>query len=254
MPNNKVDTFQFFVEPFEDDYTGRLSWGTLGKHILACAEKHAAARHFDRINHDGHRCLWVLSRIAFEMKFWPKLGETYNISTWVRNYYRYFTDRCFDIRDAQGNVIGYVFTIWAMIDEVTRKPIMLQTLFNQTFDPFIESERICDVSPFSRIRIDCKETHFTRQAYYSDIDENDHVNSIRYIEYILDTFPKEIFKDHQVTHLEMAYSSESYAGDELSFYKEEIFSGTFHVVVKNKQQSDATVCGCALKFQPISTE
>lgn len=250
MTNSKIDTFQFTVEPFEDDFTGRLSWGALGKHILACAEKHAAARHFDRISHNGHRCLWVLSRISFEMKSWPRLGEKYSISTWVRNCYRYFTDRCFEIRDEQENVIGHVFTIWAMIDEATRKPQMLQTLFDKTFDPYIESERPCEVQPFSRIRIQNETPHSARKTYYSDIDENDHVNSIRYIEFILDTFPKEIYNDKQVAHLEMAYNSESHAGDELLFYKEENVSpDSFHFVIKSKQQNNTTICSCALSFK-----
>ena len=91
----KVDSFTYTVEPFDDDFTGRLSWAVLGKHVLACAENHAGARGFDRLEKDGHRYLWVLSRIVFEMDEWPRRGERYTISTWIRQYYRYFTDPLF---------------------------------------------------------------------------------------------------------------------------------------------------------------
>ena len=56
----KADSFHFRVNPFEDDFTGRLSWSVLGKHVLACAENHAAARGFDRLTLNGRRFLWVL--------------------------------------------------------------------------------------------------------------------------------------------------------------------------------------------------
>jgi len=253
MTANKVDTFHFTVEPFEDDFMGRLSWNTLGKHVLSCADKHATARHFNRIEHNGHRCLWVLSRIVFEMDSWPRLGDDYSISTWVVNYYRYFTNRCFDIRDAEDKVIGRVFTIWAMIDEETRKPQMLNTLFDKTFDPYIEKERPCEVQPLSRIRIQGDTPHFSRRTYYSDIDENNHVNSIRYIEFILDTFPKETFRNQSVKRLELAYNSESYAEEDLDFYREAVTKDTFHIIIKNKSQHNATVCGCAITFQPTAS-
>ena len=113
MTCEKVDTFKYVVEPFDDDFTGRLSWNVLGKHVLACAERHAGARGFDRLTLDGHqRFLWVLSRMVFEMDEWPRLGDSYTISTWVRRCYRYFTDRYFDIANDEGHekekIIKYI--------------------------------------------------------------------------------------------------------------------------------------------------
>lgn len=258
MPEGqKVDSFKFTVQPFDDDYTGRLSWSVLGKHVLACAENHAGARGFDRLTLNGHRFLWVLSRMSFDMISWPKLGEEYTISTWICRYYRYFTDRCFDIRDAKGNIIGYVFTIWAMIDETTRKPQVLEELFGHTFDPYIETERYCSIQPFSRIRLDNSFCLHNRPTYYSDIDENNHVNSIRYIEFILDTFPKELFSTHQVGHLEIAYNSESYCGDQLGILVKEVATDKYNIVVKKNlddernQQTGETVCHCAVTFEPM---
>ncbi len=260
MQGKKVDSFNFTVQPFDDDYTGRLSWSVFGKHVLACAEKHAGARGFDRLTLNGHRFLWVLSRMVFEMDTWPKLGEEYTISTWIRRYYRYFTDRCFDIRNSEGTVIGHVFTIWAMIDETTRKPQVLEELFGHTFDPYIETERPCNVQPFSRVRVEDSYSLHKRSTYYSDIDENNHVNSIRYIEFILDTFPKQKFSTHQVGRLEIAYNSESYCGDCLSLLVKEAETEKYHIVVKKNvsdetpKKADETVCHCSVTFTPITKQ
>lgn len=259
MTEQKVDTFTYVVEPFDDDFTGRLSWNVLGKHVLACAERHAGTRGFDRLMQDGHRFLWVLSRMIFEIDRWPRLGETYSISTWVRRYYRYFTDRCFDIRDAEGRVIGRVFTIWAMINETTRKPQPLTELFGHTFDPYLETVRPCKMQPLSHIRVDADIPATTRRAYYSDIDENNHVNSIRYIELILDTFPQTFFASHEVRRLEIAYNTESYSGDSLSFYSQAVTPNDSFVIIKKNvglatSAEGETICHCAVTFAPINPE
>lgn len=67
---------------------------------------------------------------------------------------------------------------------------------------------------------------------YSDIDINGHVNSIKYIEHILDLFPIEVFKEKRVKRFEMAYVAESYYGDTLSFYREEVGEGEYDIEVR----------------------
>ena len=252
----KADSFHFRVNPFEDDFTGRLSWSVLGKHVLACAENHAAARGFDRLTLNGRRFLWVLSRMAFEMQEWPHRGEEYVITTWVRSYYRYFTDRCFDICRSDGKLLGRVFTIWAMIDEESRKPQVLEGLFGNRFDPYIDTERPCISQPFSRIRMREEAAPCCRRTtYFSDIDENNHVNSIRYIEFLLDTFPKPLLESRDVSRLEIAYHSESYCGDCLSFYAQgDAGDGPVQMQVRKNAGADPaqgeTVCHALISFAP----
>lgn len=35
--NNKIGTYNFVAEPFHVDFTGRLTLGVLGNHLLNCA-------------------------------------------------------------------------------------------------------------------------------------------------------------------------------------------------------------------------
>ena len=77
-----------------------------------------------------------------------------------------------------------------------------------------------------------KEPVATYVTKYSDIDINGHVNSIKYIEHILDLFPIETFKQKKVRRFEMAYVAESYYGDLLSFYLDTADEKEYHVEVK----------------------
>ena len=80
----------------------------------------------------------------------------------------------------------------------------------------------------------------TLTAKYSDIDINGHVNSIKYIEHILDLFPIEFFKEKRIKRFEMAYVAESYYGDILSFYREEVEEKEYDIEVK-KNGTDVVV-------------
>ena len=46
MDDNKIGTYKFVAEPFHVDFTGRLTMGVLGNHLLNCAGFHAAERGF----------------------------------------------------------------------------------------------------------------------------------------------------------------------------------------------------------------
>ena len=65
--NNKIGTYKFVAEPFHVDFTGRLTMGVLGNHLLNCAGFHASDRGFGiaTLNEDNYT--WVLSRLAVEL-------------------------------------------------------------------------------------------------------------------------------------------------------------------------------------------
>ena len=46
MNENKIGTYSFIAEPFHVDFTGRLTLGVLGNHLLNCAGFHASERGF----------------------------------------------------------------------------------------------------------------------------------------------------------------------------------------------------------------
>ena len=105
--NNKIGTYKFVAEPFHVDFTGRLTMGVLGNHLLNCAGFHASDRGFGiaTLNEDNYT--WVLSRLAVELDEMPYQYEDFSIQTWVENVYRLFTDRNFAIIDKEGKKIGY---------------------------------------------------------------------------------------------------------------------------------------------------
>ena len=243
---NKIGTYQFVAEPFHVDFNGRLTMGVLGNHLLNCAGFHASDRGFGiaTLNEDNYT--WVLSRLAIELDEMPYQYEKFSVQTWVENVYRLFTDRNFAVIDKEGKKIGYARSVWAMINLNTRKPADLLALHGGSIVDYICDEP-CPIEKPSRIKVTSNQPVATLTAKYSDIDINGHVNSIRYIEHILDLFPIELYQTKRIRRFEMAYVAESYFGDELSFFCDEANENEFHVEVK--KNGSEVVCRSKVIFE-----
>lgn len=229
--NNKTGTYKFVAEPFHVDFTGRLTLGVLGNHLLNSAGFHATDRGFGiaALNEDNYT--WVLSRLAIELDEMPLQYEEFSIRTWVENVYRLFTDRNFALIRKDGKVIGHARSVWAMISMNTRKPADLLALHDGSIMDHVCDEP-CPIGKPSRIKVASDRPVASLTAKYSDIDINGHVNSIRYIEHILDLFPMNMYKEKRIRRFEMAYVTESYYGDELTFFMDDDGGGVYAVEVK----------------------
>lgn len=252
MKDNKTGTYSFVAEPFHVDFTGRLFMGVLGNHLLNCAGFHAEERGFGMAEINESNYTWVLSRLAVELEDMPSQYEEFSIDTWVENVYRLFTDRNFAIYGKDGKVYGYARSVWAMINMNTRKPADLLTLHGGNIVDYILKDKPCPIEKPGRIKVSGQMPVRTIDTYYNDIDINGHVNSIKYMEHVLDLFPKDWYADRSIRRFEMAYVAESYFGDKLSFYREENEDGTFDVEVRKNVGGEVpegeVVCRSKIKF------
>lgn len=243
----KVATTPFVCEPFHADFTGHLTLSVLGNHLLNCAGQHASKRGFGiaHLNEEEHT--WVLSRMAIEFDELPLQYETFEIDTWVESVYRLFTDRNFAIRNKEGRMIGYARTVWAMIGMKSRKPIDISTINNGEVLDYACPDQPCPIDKPGRIKVTSDVPAATFRAHYSDIDINGHVNSIRYIEHILDLFSLDELRAHPVHRFEIAYVTESYCGDQLDLFMERSADGSVQVEMRH-HYSKVVVCRAKILF------
>ena len=245
---DKIGSYHFVAEPFNVDFTGHLTLGVLGNHLLNCAGFHATDRGFGMATLNEDNYTWVLSRLAIELDDMPRQYEEFSVQTWVENVYRLFTDRNFAVLDKEGKAIGYARSVWAMINMNTRKPADLLSMHGGSIVDYICQDKLCPIDKPSRIKVTATEPEVSLTAKYSDIDINGHVNSIRYIEHILDLFPLDLYKQQHIRRFEMAYVAESYYGDTLSLYHDDEGEGMHQVEIR--KNGSETVCRSKLVFEP----
>lgn len=246
MEYSKIHRLNLTIDPFNTDFAKRWSWMALGKTLLNAAEQHAKARGFGMYNVNTENFTWVLSRLCVEMHEMPVVWDEVNVSTWIENIYRLFTNRNFSIIGKNGKIYGYARSIWALIDYNTREPQNLEALYGDNFSRFLAPEESCPIARQGRVH-PLKDSAWIKdiEAEYSDIDLNGHVNSIKYIEHIMDLFPISAYENgRNLKRIELAYMAESYYSNKLSLYKNDIDDNTSEVEVRGNEP----LVRCKLSF------
>ena len=243
--DEKIGKYEFVAEPFHGDFRGRLSLGILGNHLLNCASFHAKDRGFGIATLNEQHYTWVLSRLVIEMDSYPMDYKKFSIETWVENVYSLFTDRNYRIAGENGETMGYARSIWAMISMEDRKPINLLKINDGKIMDYI-SDYPCPIEKPSRIKVMETAPAMTHRVIYSDLDINGHMNSIRYIEHVIDLFDIEYYRKYNIRRFEIAYVAESYFGDTLEFFTEETGDNSFNVEIR--KNGNEVVCRCLVRF------
>jgi acyl-ACP thioesterase len=170
----------------------------------------------------------------------PKQYTKFNVETWVESAMRYFTSRNFSVVGNDGHVYGYGRSIWAMIDTESRQPTDIFAIDNGAINNWIVNDKDCPIDKGGRVKMsDNAQLVRTIDTFYNDVDINGHINSVKYIEHVLDLWPLDWYRDHQIRRFEIAYVAEAHAGDQLSFYREETAVNEFCIRIVRK---DGTEC------------
>ena len=214
----KVGSFRFHIESYVCDFTGKATLPLIGNFILQAATIHAQERGFgyDQISKDN--CAWVLSRLSVEMFEYPGYDEDLIVETWVEDVSRFFTQRCFAFINKDGRTLGYARSIWAAIDMLSRRPVDI-SVWRPDLQDYVDKEKDCPIEKLAKIpEITESELQMGYSIRYSDIDINKHMNSVKYIEHILNVFDLELFDQKKIFRFDMVYLQEGHFGEKLKLY------------------------------------
>lgn len=199
----------YMVKPSECNAQQELPLSLLVAQVIDIATDHANLLGIGFLNLEGDGLGWVLSRLSVEMSRWPKNGESYVLSTWIESYNAHFSERNFSIVSENGDVLGYVRTIWTIIDLYSHKGV-------GTAGTVLAPEMIrgseCPIPKHSRNRRadDMKSVEYTFK--YCDLDFYRHVNTVRYISLLLNQFSLEDFDTHTLSRFDIAFAHEAKYG------------------------------------------
>lgn len=207
--------YNYKVDPQWVDFTMRASLAALTNAVLSVAGRDAQIKGFgtDKLNKEN--LSWVLLRMAVEFDRRPEQYCDFTITTWVSDYSRMSSTRNFTVQDDQGREFGRVVTQWCMIDLMTRRPVDLTTpKVADTYGKFVVDSP-SPIDPPRRLGAIEPQTKLTRDVVYSDIDFNRHVNTLRYLEMMLDRLPIERFTEDRPVRMDLNFQHECRYGEQL---------------------------------------
>lgn len=206
--------YKYRVEPQQVDFTLRATISAMTDAILNAAGTDAHRKGFgvDALNADNHS--WVLSRMAVELDRLPAQYTDYEIATWINDYGRVLSTRNFTLTDAAGCEFGRAVTQWAMIDLAARTALDLSWVGQAHSDAIVDApspadkpRKIRDVNPSQVME---------HKVVYSDIDFNRHVNTMCYIEMMIDMLPLEMLMREAPVRLDIHFLHECRYGQTLA--------------------------------------
>lgn len=203
----------YYLTAAQCNAQNELSPQMLVQNVIEVATEHANILDigFSKLSSDKN--IWVLSRLTYELKRYPQMHERFGLTTWIENFNRHFSERAFEITGDSGETLGYVRTLWAIINMETRCPADLS---NISYMAEYVNERECPIKRQSKIRIAGTPSEVTSYTFrVSDIDCNRHVNSGRYVELITDQCDLQTYDTHFISRFEIAYRHEAIYGEKV---------------------------------------
>ncbi|MBO7234169.1 MAG: acyl-[acyl-carrier-protein] thioesterase [Paludibacteraceae bacterium] len=236
--------YTFFVYPQEIDGNEQLRLSPLESYLLNAAGLAAEENGFGAVEMIRQGITWVLSQLSIEMKRLPKQYESFEIETWVEDYGRLLTTRHFVVYDKQGEEMGAACSQWALIDIESRRPVNLQSRpdlvkFATGENGHIEKpQRIGALTDAQKVG--------QHKVSYSDIDYNNHTNSMKYVEWMLDTYPLEKLYQHRIRRFDINYLREALYGEEVYIYRSASGEGD-EIDIRNTEGT--SLCKAHIQFE-----
>ena len=129
---------------------------------------------------------WMLSRLTMNVSRYVPWGETVTVRTWPSGMKgRLIAKRCFQGFDEKGTELFRASSEWLYVDMKAQKIAKLPESFADLVPPGTPGFELPDIGgKFAHLpQVDGSVDILTR---HSDLDFNDHVNNVHYVEWILE--------------------------------------------------------------------
>jgi len=233
--SKKIYKESFKIHTYEVDIHNRLTIQSLAQFLQESASNHAVLLGCGVEYLLSNSRTWVLSRLAIEIEKFILLGETITIKTWPADTEKLFFIRDFEISNSKGEIIGTATSYWIFID--TNKMIPIHPSKNEIIFDYENTKRGFN-RPLTKLPV--PEEKVLLQSFhvrYSDLDLNNHVNNIKYIEWAMEGVNPEYKKSHIPFSMEINFLAEAKYNDlvDLSMEKKSLENFLHSLYIANKE-------------------
>jgi len=241
-------TDSYKINSFEVDPAQRATLQALCKFMQESAWHHAEALRLGFSQMQKRGLMWAISRLGIQIYDLPRWGQTIRMKTWPAGIYRLFALRDFQILDEAGSLLAEATSAWLILDETMRRPTRIESLFHEMRIPMGKSlfEGCLGKLPAPQ----SPQTHPFFPVRFSDLDWYNHVNHVKYIEWMLDAYPVGFHGHFQVSSIEINFLSESRYGDEVSIRTQELEDNPpsfLHSILRKKENQDICIARVSWK-------
>lgn len=215
-----ITTINSKISSNETDMNSRLRLGVLVNYLLQSAIVSADKLGFGLSGIKQQELFWVLSRLTVDIQKPFIWYDKIEIETWPKTLEKILYIRDFFVKDDEGNLIVKATSAWFALDFNTKRPKKIEESESMFFNRLKERNAI-EKTPEKIPPVECGDK-FDIKTVYFDIDLNGHVNSTRYIDWMMDTFSVDFLKINYPKQLTMNYLMETMLGDSIQIIRKAI--------------------------------
>ncbi len=174
----------------------------------AISHSQAVGLGIDHLSRDGIG--WILNKWTIKMERYPLYGDMITVETWPSGFKRFYADREFVIKDEKGEIMGRASSVWILINIERRRPTRIPEHFGELYG--IDAKKALVVVPPDEEPSHKESFEKEFDIMRSDIDTNSHVNNTKYVGWLLETLPEEVYNNSMLSFLDIEYKKEVESG------------------------------------------
>jgi medium-chain acyl-[acyl-carrier-protein] hydrolase len=203
----------YLVHYYEIDRKRKLSLPALLHYFEDIATLNSEARGFtlDRYMKTGR--MFLLLKWDVVVRFRPRFNETVRIETRPTAFRRFLANREYAVFGKDGTPLAEARSVWVYTDMESKRPVRVP---DEICDGFgVPKDSAASFDPLEEpAGIDGEANALGIRVGPADLDNNGHVNNVRYVEWALWSMPPDFVRDHEVSGLKVHYRKELRSGDE----------------------------------------
>ena len=176
---------------------------------IACVHSDMVGYGINTIEETG--VVWILLDWKFKIIERPKYGQNIKVRTWSRKMEKCSAYRDFKVFDENENVLAIATTKWVLLDASTRKIQRIPEEFTAKYQS--EPERNVFGEEIEKLHeIENEEICMQIKTRRTDIDINNHVNNLNYLDLAYEILPEEIYNS-DLKNVRITYKHQTEPGE-----------------------------------------
>ncbi|WP_422358617.1 acyl-[acyl-carrier-protein] thioesterase [Reichenbachiella sp.] len=214
-------------------------------HMQEAAWFNATKLGFSTIDLMENNITWVMNRMRLEITRLPNHKEKIKVETWPAGMDKYFTKRDFRVWSEEGELLVEATSNWLVMDINERKLITIPDYIKEA-NFVVDRNNVHPITDKVKYSTELTERTKDIQVSWFDIDINDHVNNIKYYQWVLDSLGGEYLNSHSLKKIDITFKHEGKYGDAFaskSYFDEEqkawlhsldhLETGVSHIIAKS---------------------
>ncbi|MGN0732437.1 MAG: acyl-[acyl-carrier-protein] thioesterase [Treponema sp.] len=207
----------FNYQPIIEDFNknGTLKLEAILKVLENSGNVHSDTAGDNNLVRSQNRIAWVLTDWKIQIKEYPVYNDKIVAKTWSQKVTQVFNVfRDFELY-ASGRIAAIGTTRWVALDLETSRLCKIEPSLIERYEP--EDKAVFEDSKLEKIPVPEKfDSETLLQIRRSDIDFNDHVHNLTYIDYAMEALPNDIYAKQNFKELRITYKNPVKAGEKIT--------------------------------------